>query len=304
MFRATALVYSSHNRCAYIHRDWIVERALQSQDNKTILYLTMSMAEQPQQDYTWSTFSWYFDRFKQWGLVAIPFFWNSNLRKEDVDLLFNYLSSFEVVILGGGNSSLGLRRYKELGEHFYGDRNLFQRVLLDRQNQGKLTVGFSAGADQLCEYLPNASDPYGFALAKNMIVNLHYAWGEDEPVMIAAQQFPHCMSFGLPNDSGLAIDQGYLPSGNMWQIVEFLLDTSWDAPEDGWHIKTRQGVKIQHYYCDGRHWAFNGGNRMVRVMSPDNRYQRSWLLVGDYVFDYWSQQISEYKSVEQILSNH
>ena len=38
----TCFVYSSHNRCEYIHRWWIVERALQSQDNKSILYLPMS----------------------------------------------------------------------------------------------------------------------------------------------------------------------------------------------------------------------------------------------------------------------
>lgn len=309
MIRATTLVYSSHNRSSYIHRDWIVERALQSHDNKTILYLPMSMGEYHQQEYGWSTFRWYFDRFAQWGLEAVPFFWTPNLHKEDVDLLFHYLTHFQVVILGGGSSTLGLQRYKDLGEHFYGDRDLFGKVLHERQNNGKLTVGFSAGADQLCDFLSLASDyaiadPYGFGLAKGLMVNLHHHWDQENNLQQMARKFPNCMLFGLPNDSGIALDQGHLPSGNIWQIIEFVIDCSWDAPEDGWHIKTRQGVNIRHFYCDGRNWGFNGGDKMVRVMSPDNRYQKAWLIFGDRIFDYWSQRVAEYHSIEHILSCH
>lgn len=141
MLQATALVYSSHNRCHHIHRDWIVERALQSHDNKTILHLPMSMKERHQQDYCWGNFRWFFDQYRKWGLEALTFYWNEELRKEDVDLLFHYLDTFEVVVLGGGNTFLGYQRYVELGERFYSDPGLFQRILLRRQKQGKLTAG-------------------------------------------------------------------------------------------------------------------------------------------------------------------
>ena len=305
----TTLVYSSHSRCEYIHRDWIVERALKSHDNKTILYLPMSMGEYHQQDYSWGTFRWYFDQFRQWGLQAIPFFWSESLRKEDVDLLFHYLSTYEVVILGGGSSFIGLQRYKDLGQQFYNERDLFGRILHQRQDQGKLTVGFSAGADQLCEYLAgmyqyHIPDPYGFALAKNVVITLHHEWGGEGTIEHMARNSPHCMAFGLPNDSALALDQGYLNSGNIWQVIEFLIDCSWDVPEDGWHIKTRAGMKIAHFYCDGRHWEFNGGDKMVRVMSPDNRYRRAWIVKHDGIIDYWSQHPSEFHNIDHILASH
>ncbi len=305
----TTLVYSSHNRCEYIHREWIVERALRSPYNKTILYLPMSMGEKHQQEYTWSTFSWYFARFAQYGLHAIPFFWSDSLRKQDVDLFFEYLRHYEVVILGGGNSFLGMQRYRALGEVFYGDSNLFSRILHERQNEGKLTVGFSAGADQLCEYIscmfsPSVHNPYGFSLARNVVTTLHHEWGHEGEIYTLAQNLPHCMAFGLPNDSGLAVDQGYLPSGNIWQIIEFLIDCSWDSPQDGWHIKTRRGMKIDHFYPDGRHWSFNGGEKIVRVMSTDNRYMKSWIVQGNSILEYWSQKFSEFSSIDEILANH
>ena len=306
----TALIYSSHNRCAHIHRDWIVERALKSHDNKTILYLPMSMSEYHQQEYTWHTFRWYFEQFRNWGLHAIPFYWSENLKKEDVDLFFDYLQNFEVVILGGGSSTLGLRRYRALGEYFYRDRGLFGRILHDRQNRGKLTVGFSAGADQLCDYLAtfadqrHLEDANGFGLGRNIAVTLHHEWGREGAIYEAARTLPHCMIFGLPNDSGIAVDQGYLPSGNIWQVIEFIIDCSWTVPHDSWHIKTLKGMKIDHSYCDGRHWAFNGGDKVVRVMSPDNRYNKAWLIFRGAILDYWTQQESEFESIDDIFKNH
>lgn len=304
----TTLIYSSHNRCAYIHKDWIVERALKSHDNKTILYLPISMGEFHQQEYGWGTFRWYFDQFRKWGLHAIPFYWNDQLRKEDVDLLFEYLANYEVVILGGGNSLRGMQRYRAFGQHFYNDPYIFDHILHQRQQHGKLTAGFSAGADQLCDYLigmdPSHHDAHGFGLVKNVMVSLHFEWGREHTVYETAQSFPHFMVFGLPNDSGLAVDQGYLPSGNIWQVIEFVIDCSWDIPEDGWHIKTRQGLNIEHFYNDGRRWTFQGGDRMVRVMSPDNIYQEAWILNQAGIFDYWTQQPSGYHSIEHILAHH
>ena len=40
--RPTALIYSSHDRCKYIHKEFIIQRALESWDNKTLLHLPMS----------------------------------------------------------------------------------------------------------------------------------------------------------------------------------------------------------------------------------------------------------------------
>lgn len=307
--KPTTLVYSSHNRCSYLHKEWIVERALQSHHNKTILYLPMSMGEQHQQEYSWGTFRWYFDQFRQYGLHAVPFFWNDNLTKEDVDILFKNLSEFEVVILGGGSSSLGLQRYKTLGEWFYGDRELFSRILHERQSQGKLTVGFSAGADQLSQYLVSCvdyelPDPYGFGLAKNIMVTLHHEWGREGMIYNAARMFPDCLVFGLPNDAGIAVEQGYLPSGNFWQIIEFIVDCSWDLPEDGFHIKTRQGMNIEHFYNNGKHWTFNGGDQMLRIVSPDGHYQNGWIFQQGTIKEYWSQNYSHYNSMEEIFAAH
>lgn len=302
------LLYSSHNRCEYIHRQWIVERALRHPTNKTILYLPMSVANHHQQS-SWETFRWYFDRFQQWGLSAIPFYWTESLSKQDVDLLFDYLANYEVVILGGGSSPLGMHRYRELGKNFYNDPNRFQRTLQKRLEQEKLTVGFSAGAAQLGQFLAyvayhDGEDSGGFGTAKNIIVTAHHEWGRESEISTLAKKFPQCLVFGLPNDSGLAIAQGNLPSGRVYQVIEFLLDYSWEVAEDSWHIKTRQGMKIEHFYFDSRHWAFNNGDKMVRIMSPDSQYRKVWILQSGVIRDYWTQEPSEFKNIEQIFKDH
>ena len=308
--RPTALVYSSHDRCEYIHKDFIVQRALESWDNKTLLHLPMSQKTQGSQEWDFGNFRWYYERFRQWGLDYYPFYWNDNLRREDVDLFFNMLWHTQVVVLGGGNSSLGLRRYKTLGALYYNDPDLFERILHERQDRGLLTVGFSAGADQLCEYLSSSidydlEDPYGFGLTRNIVTTLHLEPGRERDVYNLASNLHHCMAFGLPNDSGIGVDQGFLSSGNIWQIIWFIEDRSWDVPQHQWHIKTRQGVKILHYYCDGRSWSFNGGDMMVRIMSRDNTWQNATIITnqGDFI-DYWSQNRSHYNSVEEILASH
>lgn len=306
MFKATALVYSSHNRSEHIHRDWIVERALQSHHNKTIFLLPMSMGKQDQQEYSWGTFEWYFNRFTQWGLDASKFYWNDHLRHEDLEILFDKLVNSEVVILGGGSSILGMKRYQALGEIYCGDKHLFSRILHERQNNGKLTVGFSAGADQLCSFISGSYDyDMGFGLARNIAVTLHHEWGRDSELFQMARDLPHCKVFGLPNDSGIAVDQGFLPSGNIWQVTEFIVDNSWDLPKDGFHIKTRQGMNINHRYKDGREWVFKGGDMMVRVMTPDSREERAWIVQsGRGIFDYNTQEWSGYHRIEDILGDH
>lgn len=307
MFQPTALVYSSHNRCSYLHRNWIVERALKSPDNKTILQLPMSMKEQHQQDFSWGNFRWYFSQFEKWGLKALHFFWNDHLSKDDIETLFQQLRDSEVVILGGGSSLLGISRYRKLGQIYCGDEDLFSKILHERAKAGKLTVGFSAGASQLCEYLTEAIDhqlenPYGFGLAKNVMVTLHHEWGREQEIYECAARFPNCMAFGLPNDSGIAVEEGYLPSGHFYQVIQFIVDTSWDIAEEAFHVKTRQGMNIEHYYNDSRKWVFNNLDMMVRITSNDG-YNGVWI-VQDEVLDYWTQQPSGYSNVEAILAAH
>jgi hypothetical protein len=308
----TTFVYSSHDRSEYIHRWWIVERALQSPDNKTILHLPMSEGSEEDmygpQHFNWSKFEWYFNSFKKWGLNAFPFYWSNDLKREDAEALMDHLANCEVVILGGGNSSRGLARYKALGEYFFGDRDLFAKILHDRQNRGKLTVGFSAGADQLCQYLSSEifyglRDPHGFGMASNVITTLHHEPQRREELYVGAKKFPQCMVFGLPNDSGIAVNQGVLPSGNIWQVIEFVTDKSWDVPSDEFHIKTRSGVGIEHYYNDGRHWSFNGGDKMVRAMSPDGSWQEIFIITNQGTpIHYWTQNTIHTNNVEEILS--
>jgi hypothetical protein len=60
--KPTAFVYSSHERCEYIHKDWIVQRALESSDNKTLLHLPWSQNARDQQDWDYGTFEYFYRR--------------------------------------------------------------------------------------------------------------------------------------------------------------------------------------------------------------------------------------------------
>ena len=112
----TTLIYSSHNRCEYIHRTWIIERALQSIDNKTIFHIPFSQHSLHEQEYDFNNFKWYYDRFTQWGLNYSVFYWTDSLKKEDIDLFFHNLWHSQVVVLGGGMSTLGIARFKRISE--------------------------------------------------------------------------------------------------------------------------------------------------------------------------------------------
>jgi len=306
IMKPTALIYSSHNRCEYIHRYWLVERALESHDNKTILYLPMSMGRYDQQEYSWGTFRWYFDRFRQWGLDARTFFWNEDMSDNDVEIFFHMVQNSEVVILGGGSSYLGFERYNGLGARYNGDYDFFNKLLHQRQARGLLTAGFSAGAIQLGDAWEHDTDHKCYGLIYNVATRLHHEWGAEDSLQEMARQLPHCLCFGLPNDSGIASNQGVLPSNNMWQVLQFIIDNSWDLPNDGFHIKTRQGLKIDHFYRDGRKWVFNGGDVVVRAISPDYLYQGTWIIPAgtSTVIDYWTQQVTGYRDIPHILGSH
>jgi hypothetical protein len=300
--KPTELVYSSHDRCEHIHRDWIVQRALESWHNKTILYLPMSSGARGDQEYSWGTFSWYFDRFRQYGLVPRTFLYDDALRQEDAQLFFDWLSGSEVVILGGGRVSAGLARYRTMGERFFGAPDAFVETLRARQNQGKLTVGFSAGAAQLCEYGCDGADDRCLGLIAEVVVTLHHDQAAVGHLQHLAHVYPGCLVFGLPNDSGIAVSQGATGRNNRWQLIQFITDRSWDKPEDQWHIKTRQGMKIEHRYADGRDWKFESGDLLLRVFYGGVGWE-SWIKRPEYpVFlEYGSQHPSGYCSVEDIL---
>ena len=108
----------------------------------------------------------------------------------------------------------------------------------------------------------------------------------------------------MPNDSGLNSDWGFLPSGNIWQVIEFVIDESWSEPSDAHHVKTRHGQKIDHFYPDGRHWAFGGGDHLVRITSQDGRFDDAWFTSGGQLLHYWTQAPSGYGSIDEILKSH
>lgn len=311
--RGTALIYSSHNRGPYLHDTFIVQRALEGWGNKRILFLPMSETPQggselERQEFSWGNFRWYFDRFRRYGLEYFPFYWTSHLRRSDLDAFWKLLWESEVVILGGGHSVTGLRRYKQLGYQYDGEWGKFGRILHERRQRGLLTVGFSAGADQLCESMFRRTydeyDGKGFGLVRNTMVTLHHEPSRNGDLAYAAHRFPDHMVFGLPNDSGINHDFGTLPSGNIWQVYEFITDSSWDDPSDAMHVKTRFGAKIEHLYNDGRHWSFGGGDMLVRVESLDGSFRQAWMRSGGQWLHYWTQRPAWHHSVDDILAHY
>ncbi len=304
--KPTALIYSSHNRCEYLHRHWIVQRALEHPHNKSILYLPFGMESRESQDFSWGTFKWYFDQYRPFGLDARVFFWSDNLSRHDAEIFFKMVENSEVVILGGGAVSLGFERYDAMGGHFFDDYDRLKNCLYQRQHTGKLTVGFSAGAIQLGDVCDQDDYHRCYALIHNVTTTLHHEWAREANLCELARRFPGHLAFGLPNDAGIASNQGFLPSGNKWQVLQFIIDNSWELPEDSFHIKTRQGMRIEHIYNDGRKWTFNGGDVMVRIFSPDYSYQGTWIIMPNNptVYDYWRQSPSRFANINHIMAEH
>jgi hypothetical protein len=114
------------------------------------------------------------------------------------------------------------------------------------------------------------------------------------------------MLFGLPNDSGIASSQGWTPGGNFWQLMHFITDNSWDIANQQFHIKTRQGMGIEHVLPDIRTWTFNGGDTMLRIQSPDCEYQQAWIIPasGGPVYDWWTQQPTFFSNIEDMIHHH
>jgi len=306
----TVLIYSSHDRCNLIHNDWIVQRALGG--NRRILFLPLSAStddgdSQRHQVYNWERFEWFFNWYRQYGLSAFPFIWHRELRQGDVDQLWDALATAEVVILGGGRPALGMHRFRELGERFGSGPDHVPDLLRGRCAGDLLTVGYSAGVDQLCELMSSASGhgaaTPGFGLARRVVATSHFALGQQSWLDELARAFPDCLVFGLPNDSGLALAEGQTASGRRWQALEVIVDTSWDRPEDSDHVKTRQGVLVQHLDAEGRHWGFRGGDTVVRVFgdseAPDETY---FVIPGKPVLDAATRGKTPYGTVDDIVA--
>lgn len=310
-FRATSLIYSSHNCCWDIHYNWIVKRALETGQQR-ILYLPMSEGttsggdEYERQQFGYSKFEWFLNRFKDQGLKPAPFYYSSSLSHDDAEVFFDMLANYEVVIFGGGNSPLGMHRYREMGARFFGNPNLCSEIVHSRQNRGLLTVGFSAGADHLAEYMSESAwgdAARGFGVTSRVAVTLHHESGREQTLIRGAARYRDTLWFGLPNDSGLASQQGNLPSGAWWQVLQAVLDTSWDVPSEAFHIKTRYGAKVDHYYADGRHWSLGDGDQVIRVSAPHGQYEGCWIQSGGVIYDYQSQAPTHFHSVGQILGS-
>src|SRR5262245_28649917 len=115
----TTFVYSSHNCSPYMHRNFIVQRALEEHYDKRLLYLPMSEWPNQGDNYESQKFgydkvAWYLDQFRNWGLRPQPFYWSDYLSTHDIGLLFEMIQNAPVVVLGGGNTRLGMRRYQAL----------------------------------------------------------------------------------------------------------------------------------------------------------------------------------------------
>ncbi len=197
----------------------------------------------------------------------------------------------------------------DLGARFANEPGKFGRLLHERKSRGLLTVGFSAGADQLCEYIFRRSyDPHtdtkGFGLMRNSMITLHHDSSRNNDIRNCAVNFGHMRVFGLPNDSALNGDWGVLSSGSIWQVYEFVLDRTWDIPNEQFHIRTRHGGKIEHFDPEGRHWGFDHGDHLVRITSPDGRNDEGWIVSRGSILNYWSRTPSRYDSIAEILAAH
>jgi hypothetical protein len=308
MNNGTVFLYSSHNRGPYIHERFMVNRALGGWANQQIMFLPMSERDLNAQEFSWGNFRWFFDQYAHRGLQYFPFYFRPDLSHHDLNVLWHHLAHSEVVILGGGHSYTGLERYKSLGARYDGEWGKFGRILHERQARGLMTVGFSAGCDQLGERLyrgvHNGGHNDGFGLARNVMTKLHHDSAENGDLAWAAHRFPRERVFGLPNDSGLHVAQGVLPSGNFWQVIEFVIDNSWDDPSDAMHVRTRHGAKIDHFYPDGRNWAFGGGDHLVRIRSADFGFDESWILSHGECIHYGTHHRDGYSGIDHLLATH
>lgn len=264
-------MYDSLHGCRHIHGDWIVQRALKSEKNPTIVYLPMSNDEDhgmSQRD-TSEAFLRLFQRYIPFGLLPSVHYWRPDLGQHEIREIFQDVETCEVLILGGGSSELGLTRYCGLGAAGYGEPGRFRRILEARHAQGKLTVGFSAGAEQLSTSLMGTLEYEdrvvpGLCLIEGIIVAVHYSAGRSDVLRRAQKLYPGCQVFALPNETGLGFCQRTLEDGMVEQLIDVIVDPS----------VSQSMPNIIHLDADGRTLEHTNGVRIKRVIDPKNLWQR------------------------------
>ena len=263
-------MYDSLHGCRHIHGDWIVQRALKSEKNPTIVYLPMSNDEDHgmSQRETSEAFLRLFQRDVPLGLRPSVHYWRQDLGKYEIRQIFQNLETCEVLILGGGTSELGLTRYCGLGNTGYEEPARFRKLLETRHSQGKLTVGFSAGAEQLSTCLMGTLEyegrvERGLGLIEEIIVSVHYSADRADGLARAQKLHPGCQVFALPNETGLGISQRTREDGMVEQWIDVIVDPS----------VTPLMPYIIHLDADGRTWEHSNGVRMKRIIDPGKRRQ-------------------------------
>ena len=84
-----------------------------------------------------------------------------------------------------------------------------------------------------------------------------------------------------------------------------ITDNACDLPSDQFLITTRQWWLIHHAYPDVRHWAFSGGETLVRIQSTDGNYTEAFIFAQQSpILDYWTQRSTGYENIEHILATH
>jgi hypothetical protein len=263
-------MYDSLQGCRHIHGDWIVRRALNAKQNPTVVYLPMSNDEDHgmSQRETSEAFFRLFQRGVALGLRPSVHYWRQDLGRREIRQIFQELETCAVLILGGGSSALGLTRYCGLGRTGFGEPARFKRLLETRHAQGKLTVGFSAGAEQLSTSLMGTLEyedrlQPGLGLIQEIMVSVHYSPERADVLGRAQKLHPGCQIFALPNETGLGICQRTRADGKVEQWIEVIIDPSVDPSKP----------YITHVDANGRTWEHSHGVRIKRVIDPATRQQ-------------------------------
>ncbi len=283
----TTLIFSTHGHSPRIHGDFLAARALAHSRDSRVLYLPMSEPphgrnDRASQEFGWSRFVHAMEPYRTLGVEPVSFFWSGIYQRRDLEHLFEMLENVPVVVLGNGTPSLGMWRFQMLSHELTRDPQAFGRMLLRRQRRGLLTAGSSAGALQLGSIFDvrgTQRGPFrdGFRLADGVAVDVHHEGRRRRWLRGVARRRKRVMWFGLPNNSAVAVSSGRLRSGYEWQLLRFVLDSS--APlHEGWHVKTSHGERIEHYYPDGRHWAFGNDDAILRVRRRRRKlYSHAWI---------------------------
>ena len=276
-------MYDSLRECRVIHGEWIVRRALSAGADATVVYLPMSNDEEhgQSQQQTAEAFLRLFEQTAPQMRVKVPY-WRSGFSGEEIEHMFRDFETCEVLILGGGTSALGLARYREIGVTGFRDAGRFRRTLEARLARGRLTVGFSAGAEQLSSSLTGVLEyegrvEPGFALVRDLIVAVHFEPRRAGALRRAQELHPGHQVLALPNETALGICQRELEDGRVWQLIEVIVDPS----------ASRSTPFVTHLDHRGSVHEHAHGARIERIVDPRALLQSVALRQAE-----WSEWVS------------